>query len=77
MTKEEKELRIKYAKNPNNKHFYKKGIAILSISYLIIFVFGFAIIILLNPNMSKAEKEFLEEVRTYRIKWMKQGAENF
>lgn len=23
---------------------------------------------LLNPNMSKAEKEFLEEVRTYRIK---------
>lgn len=48
MTEEEKDLRIKYAKNFNNKHFYKKSTAILSISYLIIFVFYFAVVLLIS-----------------------------
>ena len=48
MTEEEKDLRIKYAKNFNNKHFYKKSTAILSISYLILFVFYFAVVLLLS-----------------------------
>ena len=50
MTKEEKDLRIKYAKNFNNKHFYKKSAVTLSISYLIIFVFYFAVVLLLSDD---------------------------
>lgn len=62
MTKEEKTLRIKHLKNTNNKASYKKGVIVLSLGYLFIFIGGLIIVLVLSDFMNRSGVDL-----TYRI----------